>query len=41
MPDIQIPIGGDIVNVPEWAKESTLQSLLSVIRSNDPHVTRH
>lgn len=35
MPDIQIPIGGDIVNVPEWAKESTLQSLLSVIRSND------
>ena len=35
MADIQIPIGGELVNIPEWAKESTLQSLLSVIRAND------
>mgnify|MGYP001160798433 CR=1 FL=1 len=35
MADIQIPIGGELVSVPEWAKETTLQSLLSVIRAND------
>ena len=35
MADIQIPIGGEFVQVPEWAKESTLQSLLAVIKSND------
>jgi hypothetical protein len=35
MADLQIPIGGELVTIPEWAKESTLQSLVSVINSND------
>lgn len=35
MADIQIPIGGELVNVPQWATEATMQSLASVLESND------
>ena len=35
MADIQIPIGDEVINLPEWATETTLASLASVMGSND------
>ena len=35
MADMQIPIGDELVNLPQWATEQTMLSLASILEAND------